>query len=501
MYLNMSEINEPLSMDENSFQRMRNLKLLHFYKPWWWSRETGKGRLTLPDRGLHHFPRKLRLLRWDEYPSKCMPFNFRAESLVEIRMEYSKLEKLWEGTQIGPVVVPGSTGFNLTILNKLKTISKRYKNYKPFLGSLKEMDMSYSADLKEIPDLSKAINVKKLNLRGCKTLVALPSSIGNLSNLFLLKLKGCTSLVTLPSSIGNLSKLFKLDMSKCSNLKFVPADVNSESLLRAVQYVENVSSYTRNIEWLYLEETALEREEDSYWIENIPHLERLYWNDVPLSCMPPNFNPEYMKYLKMRGGRLKKLWGGVKSLENLSEMDLSGCESLVEIPDLSMAIGLRYPQVTPFKFYNCFSLDRDAQKIIIQSNPIMAVMPGGEVPMYFTHRASGSSLSILLSESSLSQEYIIIKACIVMRVSTFQEHSNSLYIQTAVNSEPMAPKLELSLGLAGASPCDPCPGRESLHSEPMIIEQQNTGTSDDEDPSFSAQLLNFFTLMKYFFPL
>ena len=100
MYLNMSEINEPLSMDENSFQRMRNLKLLHFYKPWWWSRETGKGRLTLPNRGLHHFPRKLRLLRWDEYPSKCMPFNFRAESLVEIRMEYSKLEKLWEGTQV-----------------------------------------------------------------------------------------------------------------------------------------------------------------------------------------------------------------------------------------------------------------------------------------------------------------------------------------------------------------------------------------------------------------
>ncbi|WZZ36609.1 hypothetical protein YC2023_020010 [Brassica napus] len=115
--------------------------------------------------------------------------------------------------------------------------------------------------------------------------------------------------------------------------------------------VENVSSYTRNIEWLYLEETALEREEDSSWIENIPHLERLYWNDVPLSCMPPNFNPEYMKYLKMRGGRLKKLWGGVKSLENLSEMDLSGCESLVEIPDLSMAIGLRYLELK-----NCKSL-------------------------------------------------------------------------------------------------------------------------------------------------
>ncbi|KAH0939946.1 hypothetical protein HID58_007407 [Brassica napus] len=794
MYLNMSEINEPLSMDENSFQRMRNLKLLHFYKPWWWSRETGKGRLTLPDRGLHHFPRKLRLLRWDEYPSKCMPFNFRAESLVEIRMEYSKLEKLWEGTQ--------------------------------FLGSLKEMDMSYSADLKEIPDLSKAINVKKLNLRGCKSLVALPSSIGNLSNLFLLKLKGCTSLVTLPSSIGKLSKLSKLDMSKCSNLKFLPADVNLESLLilklNGCSQLRMFPRISRNIEWLYLEETALEREEDSSWIENIPHLKELYWDDVPLSCMPPNLNPEYMKYLKMRGGRLKKLWGGVKSLEYLREMDLSGCESLVEIPDLSMAIGLRYlelknckslvmlpssirnlnqlerlnmegctmlevlpvdidlpnlgqlnlsgclklrnfPQistrieflylddtaieeipswiknmsrlweltmrrcknlkkisaeifkwqyleadfsdcggitticdhlpgwphndffdissfssyrypggVTPFKFKNCFDLDRDAQEIIIQSNPIMAVIPGGEVPMYFTHRGCGSSLSILLSESSLSQESLLLKTCLVvghsshyparyiqlpllvarlpkehdycdvkvdaactyekdhqvlfilhiqikgvdnppselnnnvlllefytnhyvrygggcsrrkqistvegikgcgarvmnisetdgernrrkkkmrmtvptfqehtnspyiqpavnsrlvapnldlslglagassgeesdeesdeesnrskkkmrMTVPTFQEHSNSLYIQTAVNFEPMAQNMELSLGLAGASPFDPCLGRESLHSEPMIIEQQNTGASDEEDPSFSALLLNFFT--------
>lgn len=185
-----------------------------------------------------------------------------------------------------------------------------------FLGSLKEMDMSYSADLKEIPDLSKAINVKKLNLRGCKSLLALPSSIGNLSNLFLLKLKGCTSLVTLPSSIGKLSKLSKLDMSKCSNLKFLPADVNLESLLilklNGCSQLRMFPRISRNTEWLYLEETALEREEDSSWIENIPHLKELYWDDVPLSCMPPNLNPEYMKYLKMRGGRLKKLWGGVK---------------------------------------------------------------------------------------------------------------------------------------------------------------------------------------------
>ncbi|CAH8334961.1 unnamed protein product [Eruca vesicaria subsp. sativa] len=514
MYLNMSEINESLSIEKKSFKGMCNLKLLNFYKSLW-ARETGEGRLSLPDRGLDHFPRKLRFLRWDEYPSKCMPSHFRVESLVELRMEYSKLEKLWEGTQL--------------------------------LGSLKEMDMSYSADLKEIPDLSKAINVKEL------------------------KLWGCSSLVALPSSIGNLSKLSELDMSKCSNLNFLPTDIDLESLkllnLNVCSKLRTFPCISRNITSLYLEETALEGEEDSSWIENIPNLKELYWDDVPLSCMPPNFNPKDIEYLVMSSGRLKKLWGGVKSLGKLWAMHLSGCESLVEIPDLSMAINLRYlelknckslvmlpssvrnlyqlkrlnmegctmlevlpvdinlvtlkelylsgcsklrdfpristgiihlylddtaieeipswiknmsrlrkltmrrcknlknisaeifklecdkadfsdcggittisdhlpgrphsdvfnissyisfrfPQVAPFKFHNCFNLDGDAQEIIIQSYPKMAVIPGGEVPMYFTHRTCGSSLSILLPESSLSQESILLKTCIVVGPSS-----------------------------------------------------------------------------------
>ncbi|KAJ0245490.1 Toll/interleukin-1 receptor homology (TIR) domain-containing protein [Hirschfeldia incana] len=533
MYLNMSEIKETLFIHKKSFKGMRNLKLLKFYKSLW-PKETGKGRLSLPDRGLDHFPPKLRFLRWDEYPSKCMPSRFRVESLVELRMEYSKVEKLWEGTQ--------------------------------FLGSLKEMDMSYSADLKEIPDLSKAINIKELKLWGCSSLVALHSSIGNLSKMYGLRLSGCTSLVTLPSSIGNLSKLFELDMSKCSNLNYLPDDVDLESLgvlnLNGCSKLRTFPRISRNITSLYLEETALEGEEDSSWIENIAHLKELYWNDVPLSCMPTNFKPEDLEYLVMSSSRLKKLWGGVKSLRKLWGMHLSGCESLVEIPDLSMAIALRYlelinckslvvlhssirnlfylkrlnmegctmlevlpvdinlvtlkelylggcsklknfpqistsivllylddtaieeipswiknmsrlkkltmcrcknlknisaeifklecdkadfsdcggitkirdhlpgphndvfdissyisfrfPQVAPFKFYNCFNLDRDAQEIIIQSYPNVAVIPGGEVPIYFTHRACGSSLSILLSESALSQESILLKTCIVV---------------------------------------------------------------------------------------
>lgn len=55
--------------------------------------------IKLP-RGLVSLPHKLRLLEWDYFPLQCLPSNFKAKYLVELRMKDSKLEKLWEGTQV-----------------------------------------------------------------------------------------------------------------------------------------------------------------------------------------------------------------------------------------------------------------------------------------------------------------------------------------------------------------------------------------------------------------
>lgn len=88
IYFNTSEIGEPLFIDEKSFEGMRNLLFLNFYKDW--SLESSEARLYLP-RGLVYLPRKLKLLYWDECPLKRMPSNFRAGYLVELKMENSKL--------------------------------------------------------------------------------------------------------------------------------------------------------------------------------------------------------------------------------------------------------------------------------------------------------------------------------------------------------------------------------------------------------------------------
>ncbi|KFK37808.1 hypothetical protein AALP_AA3G031900 [Arabis alpina] len=122
---NMSEIEE-LFLGENAFIGMHNLQIIRFYK-----NRSDKARLHL-DEGLDclRLPLNLRLLHWEACPMKCMPSRFSAKFLVEINMQESKLEKLWQED--------------------------------PTLTSLKKINLSTSINLKELPDLSKATNLESV---------------------------------------------------------------------------------------------------------------------------------------------------------------------------------------------------------------------------------------------------------------------------------------------------------------------------------------------------
>lgn len=89
--LGTGEVDE-LYLHENAFRGMRNLRFLKVYS----SSRLDTIKLQLPE-SFDYLPPKLKLLRWDEYPMRCMPSKFRPENLVELKMENSKLEKLWEG--------------------------------------------------------------------------------------------------------------------------------------------------------------------------------------------------------------------------------------------------------------------------------------------------------------------------------------------------------------------------------------------------------------------
>ncbi|XP_010440087.1 PREDICTED: protein SUPPRESSOR OF npr1-1, CONSTITUTIVE 1-like [Camelina sativa] len=216
IYFNTSDINEPLFIYEKSFEGMRNLQFL-IVCDYGWGRKN-EARLYLPE-GLVYLPRKLRLLFWNNCPLKCFPSNFKAEFLVELAMEDSKLEKLWEGTLA--------------------------------LGSLKKINMRNSRYLKEIPDLSNARNLEKLYLFGCKSLLTLHSSIQYVTKLRRLNMGECTKLENVPTHVNleSLKSLEYLNLRGCFRLRNFPqiSLYNStgffwSELISTISYLEQASS-------------------------------------------------------------------------------------------------------------------------------------------------------------------------------------------------------------------------------------------------------------------
>ncbi|KAF2536051.1 hypothetical protein F2Q68_00019551 [Brassica cretica] len=154
------------------------------------------------------FPPRLRLLHWDAYPSKGLPPKFYPEHLVELNMQESQLEKLWEGT--------------------------------PRLTNLKKMELMESWHLKELPDLSNATKLERLDLAWCQSLVEIPFSFSNLHQLKVLAMFACSKLQVLPSTM-NLASLKVVNMAGCSRLrKFPDFSTNISSLKLSNTLVEQV---------------------------------------------------------------------------------------------------------------------------------------------------------------------------------------------------------------------------------------------------------------------
>lgn len=100
--MDISAIDE-LFISETGFNGMRNLRFLKFYTNLENKEVKKEVNVHLP-HGLDYLCPKLRLLHWEAFPMRCMPSNFRPLSLVELTMEASKLEKLWDGAQVCVVI-------------------------------------------------------------------------------------------------------------------------------------------------------------------------------------------------------------------------------------------------------------------------------------------------------------------------------------------------------------------------------------------------------------
>ncbi|KAK2442683.1 disease resistance protein RPV1 [Trifolium repens] len=319
--------------------------------------------------GLEWLSNKLRYLHWDVFPLKSLPSTFCAKNLVLLSMKYSKLAKLWDGIQN--------------------------------LHNLVEIDLEYSEDLIEIPDLSRAPNLQIVNLNSCESLRQLHPSVfasPKLRELHLchcrkikslktdihskslqqVALWGCSSLVEFsvtseemtclslrgtaihefPSSIWHNSKLDDLDLGDCVKLNIVMKKLSTDLGLRSLTTLDLSGCTEINTSNLW------------FILDGMPSL--------------------YHLYLK-RCCYLETLPDNIQNNSLLEILNLDECSKLKSLPKLPTSL----KQLTAV---NCTYLD--TTNILHRFHRFnfnrkeICYLPGGQVPFEFDYQTTKASIDI-----------------------------------------------------------------------------------------------------------
>ncbi|XP_057992252.1 disease resistance protein RPV1 isoform X2 [Hevea brasiliensis] len=188
-----------LCLPPTAFAKMKQIKLLIFYG--------SKHGIQFPE-GLESLPDELRHFQWNFYPLKSLPSNFRPDNLVLLNMSESQIERLWTGIQ--------------DLLNLIAIILCGCKN------------------LIELPDLSRASNLRTINCQGCVSLTEVSASILNLDKLVDMNFRHCRKITSVPCP----RSIKFLDLLGCSKLEKFPEVGDIEYLDLSGSIFERESSAT-----------------------------------------------------------------------------------------------------------------------------------------------------------------------------------------------------------------------------------------------------------------
>ncbi|XP_010242717.1 PREDICTED: TMV resistance protein N-like isoform X4 [Nelumbo nucifera] len=357
-----------LSLTTEAFSKMKELRLLQV-------------NYTNIIGDCKHFSKNLRWLCWHGCPLELIPINFDLKKLAVLDMQDSRIQRLWEETKM--------------------------------LENLKVLDLSYSGFLSELPNFSTfpnlelptsiglLKNLKTLNLAKCKlgsnlsgnfSLIesGIPSEIGSLSSLRELYLS-FNKFCSLPNSMSRLCQLEVIELNGCEELKALPELPPCLKFLRA--------SHCKSLERL----------------SNLGFLSSL-------------------EVLDLSHGNFCNLPDTISCFSQLTVLNLSGCKRLHSLPQLPSSLevlyahnctSIRLPIFSNIQKLRCLDLSNCDELITIQGmdnfleklfkgGKLDIYVPGSEVPMWFSHKSCGSSLSLEVPPDHKLQGLII---CVVYEES------------------------------------------------------------------------------------
>ncbi|XP_028800138.1 disease resistance-like protein DSC1 [Neltuma alba] len=433
------------------FSKMTELKFLKFSQ-----HDFHEQILHLP-QGLESLPNELRFFEWVCYPLPSLPSSFCPKSLVELKMTWSRVVKLWDGV--------------LDFVN------------------LKKIDLSYSTHLLELPDFSMAKNLEEVELSSCKSLRKVHPSILTIHKLVKLNLSYCKSLTILRGDV-HLRSLSNLSLSECSRLRqFSVTSENMKNLSLTGTSINELPSSVRllnKLETLYLDHCKnlknlpnkfsklsslrelriigciqLDASNLHLLLEGSRFLETLLLQDCRnLFELPDNIRfLSSLQHLSLHESDIVKLPASIKHLQQLEKLNLGNCRKLHSVPELPPSIKELYTtNCTSLKrvmissmaadqlrekirvgsrFQNCVNLDEHSLRAVamhshvnmkrlayehlsnlgqgnILGGPIDVIYPGSNVPEWFVNRTRQSSVTVDLSSAPPSSVSLGFIFCVVV---------------------------------------------------------------------------------------
>ncbi|XP_018457942.1 probable disease resistance protein At4g19530 isoform X3 [Raphanus sativus] len=474
IFLDMADVTKGIVLNRHTFINMLNLRYLKIYDSCCPRPCKDVYKLSFPD-GLEFSLEKVRYLHWVKFPMKELPPDYRPENLVDLRLPYSKIERIWQGAKDTPwlkwvdlrhskklVNLSGLAKaeslqrLNLEGCTNLAELPGEMQNMKSLvylnlrgciriwslpemnLTSLKTLILSNCSKLKEFRLISKGLEVLHLDGTAIK---GLPPSIGNLSSLVLFNMKNCKKLEYLPNCLGQLKVLEELILSGCSRLKNIPAvrqNMKHVQILRldetGAKKMPKISCFTgskgrASVDMSELRHLCLSGNDFASLRNDIGKLYNLTWLDVK---------------------RCKKLRSIPMLPPRLEYFDAHGCDSLENVAHPLALLAATEQTHAVFNFSNCYKLTHEAKDNIIsysrrRSQLMLSAQsrynegfssealtrtcfPGGEVPEWFSHRGSGSVLEPQLSPQWWDSRFTGIALCAVILFPAYLEQRKRVLV-------------------------------------------------------------------------
>ncbi|KAB2006467.1 hypothetical protein ES319_D11G347300v1 [Gossypium barbadense] len=231
-----------------------------------------------------------------------------------------------------------------------------------------------------LPLLSGLSSLRKLNLRDCNLCKGdIPRDISGLSSLIHLDLSG-NNFISIPASLTQLSKLSFLDLSNCNMCTLGEADIHG------------LSSFLSSLSYLYLRGN--------------------YFITIPLALTQ-------LSRLKLLGlSNCKMLKSLPELLTSIADLRIDDCSSLEVVASPSKVRNLEDRGI--IRAINCFKLAENINALTLlkkyrkafanSRKKLDIMMPGSEIPEWFSQQKSDSSIKIPVPKDS---QWIGVACCCI----------------------------------------------------------------------------------------